>query len=195
MAHKNLGESTHPIGRTRLMETMSTSSSGSDETTYVKSPTWDIRRVPRWYASMTSSFETRTGALAGSASQIASRMQRKAQPNCINSRVTSLSVVLLTLGVPLLGFSNRFRMRRSQRFAWGTDAILECLSFTPNIRTASATGRRILKPSCTLRCISPLMNPDISGVNADAWGPLEMACSRAFLDQGSHVWTRIPSST
>ena len=54
--HKNLGESTHPIVRTRSMQMVMTLSYEADGTTYVKSPTWDGQRVLWWYASAKSSF-------------------------------------------------------------------------------------------------------------------------------------------
>ena len=38
-AQKNLGESNHPIGRNRSMQMMIPLSSGTEGTTYVKSPT------------------------------------------------------------------------------------------------------------------------------------------------------------
>ena len=39
---------------------MTPSSSGYDGTTYAKTPTWDGRRVPRWYVEVTSSLGMRT---------------------------------------------------------------------------------------------------------------------------------------
>ena len=71
-------------------------------------------------------------------------------PNCIDSGAISLSVVSLTLDVPSSGFSDRLRIRRGQKCAWGTVAIQESLNLSPNIRTASDAGRKILKTSCTL---------------------------------------------
>ena len=55
-AHNNLDESTHPIGRTILIQMMMPSLSGANGTAYVKAPTWDGRRAPQWYASVPSSF-------------------------------------------------------------------------------------------------------------------------------------------
>ena len=151
--------------------------------------------MPLWYASVTSSFETWIGPLAGSAFQIAYRMCGNGHPNCINYGEISLSVVPLTLGVPLSGFSDRFRIRSGRRCARGTAAIRESLSLSPNIRTVSAAGKRMLKPSCTFRCISPRMNHTIYGVHADAWGPFFVVFSGASLYQCGSVWTGIPFST
>ena len=134
------------------------------------------------------------GPLEGSASQIASSMRGNAHPNCIDSGVISLYVVLLTLGVPLSCCDDRFRMRCGLRCAWGTAMMQESLRLSPNIRTASASGRRILKPSCTLCCISPWMNPTISRVHAYTWGPFFISFSKASIDQGGPVLTGIPSS-
>ena len=53
------------------------------------------------------------------------------------------------------------------------------LILSPNIRTASVTGRKMLNPSCTLRCIYPRMRPNISGVHSDAWGLVIIIFSRA----------------
>ena len=55
-AQKNLVESNTPIGRTRLMQMMTPSSSGAYGMMYENVPTWDIQRVPRQYASLMSSF-------------------------------------------------------------------------------------------------------------------------------------------
>ena len=87
---KNLGESNHPIGRTILMQMMTSLSSGAYGITYAKAPTWNSQRVPRWYASETSNFETRAGPSAGYASQIDWRMRGEiaqtvstlGQPHC-----------------------------------------------------------------------------------------------------------------
>ena len=78
---KNLGDSTYPVSKTRSMKMMTISSSGADGVMYMKTYTWDVWRVPRWYTSVTSSFGTRTGPLEGSASQITWRMQGKSLPN------------------------------------------------------------------------------------------------------------------
>ena len=99
-APNNLSDSTHPIRSIRSTKKMTPYSSRDDGVTYVNVPTWDGCRVPRWYASVTSSFETRTGTSAVSAYQITWRMRGKAHPNYIDSRATSLYVVLLNLGVP-----------------------------------------------------------------------------------------------
>ena len=66
--NKNLGQSTHTIGRTRSTHIMMPSLYGSDGATYVKAPTWDVQRVPKLYVSIMSSCETRTVPSAGSAS-------------------------------------------------------------------------------------------------------------------------------
>ena len=47
------------------MQMMTPSSSGADVTTYTNIPTWDVWRVPRWYASLTLIFETLDGAFGG----------------------------------------------------------------------------------------------------------------------------------
>ena len=133
--------------------------------------------------------------LAGSDSQIAWRMCGNDRPNCINYGAIYLSVVPFTLGIPLSGCSGRFRIRHGRSCAWVTAAMREILSLSPNFRTVSAAGKRMLKPSCTLRCIPPRVNPTISGVHSDARGPFFVALSRASLYQGGHVQTSIPSST
>ena len=53
----------------------------------------------------------------------------------------------------------------------------ENFSLSPNSHTASAAGRRILKPYLILRCISPRMKEVISGVQTEACGPLKMVVS------------------
>ena len=58
---KNLGDSTHIIGRTRFMQMMHTLFSGANELTYANVPTCDGVTVPRWYAYGTSSLDTQTG--------------------------------------------------------------------------------------------------------------------------------------
>ena len=63
----------------------------------------------------------------------------------------------------------------------------ESFSFSPNSHIASAPGRRMLKPSLILRCISPRMKEDISGGQAEACGPLEMAVSSAWDNHGGPV--------
>ena len=55
----------------------------------------------------------------------------------------------------------------------------ESFSFSPNSRTASAAGRRMLKTSLILLYIYPHTNVVVYGVQAEAWGPLEMAVSSA----------------
>ena len=70
----------------------------------------------------------------------------------------------------------------------------ESFSFSPNSRMASAAGRRMLKPSLIVRLSYPQMNEVISGVHAQAGGPLERAVSKASVDHGGPVWEGIPSS-
>ena len=122
----------------------------------------------RRYASVTSSFETRMGPLAVSASHIAWRMHGYYCPPFIDSGATSLPVLLVTLGVTSSGFFNRLRMRRSRRCAWGTAMVQESLNFSPDIRTVYAAERGILEPSCTLGYISLRTNIVISEENSDA---------------------------
>ena len=55
----------------------------------------------------------------------------------------------------------------------------ESFSLYPNSHIASAAGRRMLKPSLILRCISPRTKEVISRVQAEACGPLEMAVYRS----------------
>ena len=57
----------------------------------------------------------------------------------------------------------------------------ESWSISPNTRTASYAGGRMLNPSWTLYCIYPQMNPNISGVHADECGPFLIASSRGRL--------------
>ena len=71
----------------------------------------------------------------------------------------------------------------------------ESFSFSPNSRMASAAGRRMLKPSLILRLSSPRMKEVISGVHAEAWGPLERSVSKASVDHGGPVLAGMPSST
>ena len=98
--HKKFGESTHITRKTRSMQIATPSSSGADGTIDIKPPTYDGRRVPRWYASMMSSLDTCTGPVARSSYQITWSMQGKERPDCINSGATSMLVLLLTLRVP-----------------------------------------------------------------------------------------------
>ena len=71
----------------------------------------------------------------------------------------------------------------------------ECLSFSLNTCNVSSTGRRMLNPSCTFHCIYPRMNPTVSGVHADARGPVLITSSKATLDQVRPVLVGMPSST
>ena len=145
-----------------------TPSYGSYSIIYTEVPTCDSQRVPQWYASMRSSSDTRTRPLAGSTSQIAFRMLGKAFPNCINSGETSLLVVSLTLGVHSSDFYDRIRIRRIWQCLWGNAATREILILSLNICTTSTAGRRMLKLSFNLLCISPCMNTIIYGEHAGA---------------------------
>ena len=53
---KNLVEFIHTISSTKLMHMIMQSLLAADKMTYAKTPTWDVRSVPRWYTSVTSSF-------------------------------------------------------------------------------------------------------------------------------------------
>ena len=134
---------------------MQPSSSGANETMYENVPTCDVVTVPQWYTSVTSSLDTQTKPWARSASQTAYRMQGKSIPNCSDSGAASLTVVLLTLGVPSSFYSKMLRIRFRRQCAWGTATMQDSFSFSPNSRTASAAGRRMLKPPLMLLCISP----------------------------------------
>ena len=68
-------------------------------------------------------------------------------------------------------------------------------SFSPNSCIASAAGRRMLNPSLILRYISPQMKAVISGGQAEACGPLEMAVSSSWSNHWAPVCAGIPSST
>ena len=71
----------------------------------------------------------------------------------------------------------------------------EGFSLSSNSRTASAAGRRMLKPSLIYRRSSPRMKEVISGVQAYEWAPLDMAVSNASGDHGGPVLAGMPSST
>ena len=71
----------------------------------------------------------------------------------------------------------------------------ESFSLSPNSQMASAAGRRMLKPSLILGRTSPRRKEVISGLQSEAWGPLEMAVSKASGDHGGPVWAGVPSST
>ena len=116
-AQRNSGESAQPIVRTRSMQVMCPSSSGADGMTYANAPTCNGLMVPQWYTSVTSSLDTWTGPWTGFASQTACRMQGEALLNCSDSGASSLSVVLLTLGVSESGYADRLRIRRGKRCA------------------------------------------------------------------------------
>ena len=71
----------------------------------------------------------------------------------------------------------------------------ESFSFSSKKFIVSVPGRRILKPSLILPCISPQMKEFISGMHADACGPLDMVVSSAWVCHGGPVCVRIPSYT
>ena len=85
-------------------------------------------------------------------------------------------------------------MMCGQIYTWGTTTMQDNLSLSPDILTASAAGSSMLRPSYTLRCISPRMNPTISGVHADAWGSFLIAFSGSSINQDGPVLTGILSS-
>ena len=116
-AQKNLGESTHPIDRNRSMQIILLLSPGANGMMYANAPTCAGLTVPRWYASVTSSFDTWTGPWTGSASHTACRMQGKVRPNCSDYVAASLSVVSLTLGVYESGCAYKLRIRYVERCA------------------------------------------------------------------------------
>ena len=58
---KNLGESNHPIGRTRLIQMMQPLYLGADGMTYTTVTTCNGTTVPRWYALVMSILDTHTG--------------------------------------------------------------------------------------------------------------------------------------
>ena len=58
----------------------------------------------------------------------------------------------------------------------------ESFSLSPNSRITSAAGRRMLKPSLILRCISSWMKEVTPGVQDEACGPLDMVVSSAWGD-------------
>ena len=136
----------------------------------------------------------RTGPWYGSASQISLMMWGKACPNCIHSSATSLFVVLFKMGVPSLGFADRLSMRHVWWCSWGTASMQEILSFYPNTRTMSASGRRMLNTSRMHCPISPHMNDVVSVVHADTWGPRAMDLSSICCNQADPVCTGIPSN-
>ena len=112
-ASKILGESTHPIGSTRLINMMMPSSPRDNGMIYANAPTWEGRRVTLWYASVTSIFETRTGPWTWLASQTDCSMQVRAITNYINPGATSLYIVSLTLCVNSSVFYDSFRISHS----------------------------------------------------------------------------------
>ena len=59
----------------------------------------------------------------------------------------------------------------------------ESCNLSPNSRIASAAGRRMLKPSLILPCISPRIKEVIYRVQDEASVPLEMAVSSVW---GNH---------
>ena len=71
----------------------------------------------------------------------------------------------------------------------------ESLIFSMSTCTTSSSGRRMLNPSWTLRCVSHRMNPTIYGVHADECGPFLIVLSRANLDQVRPVLPSMPYYT
>ena len=51
-----------------------------------------------------------------------------------------------------------------------------------------------MEPSLILFCIYPRMNVVISGVQAEAWGSLQMVVSSTWGDHRGPVWAVIPFS-
>ena len=82
--------------------------------------------------------------------QIAWMMREKARPNFMDSGETSLSIVSLKLVGTVLGFSDRFRMRRGRRYSWGMSEIRDRFSTSQNAHNMSAVERINMNPSCTL---------------------------------------------
>ena len=193
-AQKKLGESNHPIGRTRLMQIMMQSSYGNDETRYVNAPTWDNQRGPWWQAFMTSILNP-GGAFCGICLQYCLEDAWKCLSKLYRLQ-SDLSICnVLKNRCTFIMLCQQIRIRFGWNCSWGTATMRKKLSFSPNIRTASDSGRRMLNPYYTLQCNSPWMNTNLSGVNADAWGPFLIAFYRASLDQGGPVLTGITSST
>ena len=122
-------------------------------------------------------------------------MRGKVLPNCIDSGVTSLSVVLLTPDVPSLGFWGRLRKMRGLWCYWGTDVMQDSFRLYPNNLARSAAGRRMLNPSFTRCRISLWTNTVILGVHVDTLGLFEMSHSRAHCVQAGPVCTSMPLST
>ena len=108
---KNFGEYTYPISRTGKIQMMQPSPPGVDVTTYENGPTCNGVIVPQWYASVTSSLDTRTSLWDRYAYQTNQRMQGKALTNCSESGADSLLMVSLTLGVTSSAFPDRLRIR------------------------------------------------------------------------------------
>ena len=71
----------------------------------------------------------------------------------------------------------------------------ESFSFSPNSLILSDTGRRILKLSLILRCISPWIKAVIYRVHDEVWVPLRMDISSAWRDHGGPVCVGMPYST
>ena len=177
-----MGESTDPIGRTRLIQLMHPSYPGANGMTYTNAPPHNCMTVMWWYTSVASRLYIRTGPWDGSASHTARRMQGKDLPNCSNSGAASLLVVSFTLVMCSCGFSDRLRIRRGTQCACGTAVISESFSLSPNSFTASNTQRIMLKPSLILLCIYPRTNVVISGVQDEVLVLLKMAVSIAWGD-------------
>ena len=96
-------------------------------------------------------------------------------------------MVLLTLDVSESSCANRLRIRRGRQCAWVTAAMQESFSFSLKSHIPSDGGRRMLKTSLILLCISSWIKAVISGLQVEVYGPLEMAVSSAWGDHGGPV--------
>ena len=70
----------------------------------------------------------------------------------------------------------------------------DSFDFSSNISTESAAGGKMLNPYFILICIIPQMNVFISGMQAEAYGSLEMIFYSDWEDNGGLVWAGIPYS-
>ena len=69
----------------------------------------------------------------------------------------------------------------------GSGAMWDNLRWSPNNRTASTEGIRMINPSHTCRYIFPQMNVKIYKENANTWEPFVMARYRDGRSQGCPV--------
>ena len=104
-------------------------------------------------------------------------------------------MLFLTLRLLSLGCADRLSMIHSLQCYWGTAAIQDSFSLSPNNLNASAAVRRMLNPSCTCCCISLQMNAVISGVHAYAWGLFFIDFSRDRCAKAGPVCNGMPSYT